>query len=187
MKYFTPELLVRFASEDDEVADRANDEWERAIKRYRRHYKKIEPHLPEPLRKFHADHCLHDADVFGPAKLSASSLPWNVPDVVIVAQNENTVRPEDPHALLFLRYVVTEEPVVEIPLRAAYFHEAQPIWLYDEIDLVKPGVYSHEILLSNGRVVRLKFREFQLHVAPLVAPYEALNLQRAVQDKVVSA
>ena len=46
----------------------------------------------------------------------------------------------------------------------------QPIWLYDEIDLVSPGVFSHSILVSNGLVVTIHFREFRYHIAPLLTP-----------------
>ena len=46
----------------------------------------------------------------------------------------------------------------------------QPIWLYDEIDLIEPGVFSHSILVSNGLVVTIHFREFHYHIAPLLTP-----------------
>jgi hypothetical protein len=187
MKYFTPELYVQGNSPDEDVADAAHEAWERAIKRYRRHYKKIEPLLPESVQRFHQQRCLHDADVLGPAELTVPSLPWSAKDIVLVVQNENTLIPEDLHTLMFLRYAVVEEPRVEIPLPSSAFHDGQPIWLYDELDVLAPGDYSHEILLSNGRVITLRFQEFSLHVAKLVAPYKALNLQNAQQGQAVSA
>ena len=67
MKFFTPELYVQGNSSDDDLVDWVEEEWERRLKRYRRHYKKIEPQLPPMLRKFHDEQCLHDADVFAPA------------------------------------------------------------------------------------------------------------------------
>jgi hypothetical protein len=44
----------------------------------------------------------------------------------------------------------------------------RPTWLYDEVDLVGPGVFSHSIFLSTGLVVTIKFCEFRYHIAPLL-------------------
>src|SRR5262249_13396364 len=154
MKFFTPELFVRFGSADDEVALPAHEEWERVIKRYRRHYKKIEAQLPLRLRKFHDEQCLHDADILAPAILPVNA-PWNGPEAVIVAQQINTLLPEFINTLAILQYRITADPVIEVPLQSAIFHKTQPIWLYDEVGVVEPGVFSHEILVSDGRVIKL--------------------------------
>src|SRR5271165_3957990 len=37
MKFFTPELFIKFNSPDDVVADRADEDWEAAIREYRSH------------------------------------------------------------------------------------------------------------------------------------------------------
>jgi hypothetical protein len=165
MRYFTPELFVRGNSADDDVVDQVEEEWEQATRRYRRHYKRIEPHLPESLRRFCAEQCLHDADVFAPALVSA--VPYGR-EVVIVAQQINTVLPETVNTLAILTYTVTADPVVEVPVTSNVFNKTQPIWLYDEVDLVEPGVFTHAILISDGRVVKLRFREFRYLVAPLI-------------------
>jgi hypothetical protein len=170
MKYFTPELYVQAQSRDDDVLDRTEAEWERRIKRYQRHYKKIETQLPESLRKFHDEQCLHDADWCGIARLSTYTLPWNSQDVTIIAAQENTLIPEFKHTLAILQYEVTAPPVLEKPVRSAVFREVQPIWLYDEIDVVSPGVFSHSILVSNGLVVTIHFRDFHYHIARLLTP-----------------
>ncbi len=168
MKYFTPELFIKGNSPDDDVVDQAEAEWERASARYRRHYRKIARHLPESLRAFNDQCCLHDADVFGPARLSVHTLPWGFLDVVIVAQNTNTLVPEHLNTLMFLQYGVTAEPSVDVPVSSEVFYPGRTIWLYDEIDLIKPGIFSHEILFSDGRVVKLCFREFRFQIAPMV-------------------
>jgi hypothetical protein len=170
MKYFTAEMYVRFNEVPDDESDAAHEEWELAGRRYERRYKKIAPQLPEELRRFHDEQCLHDADVVGPALLSTHLYPWNSRDVTIVAQQINTLIPQFKNTLAILQYAVTEPPVVEQPLRSAVFSDVQPIWLYDEIDLVEPGVFSHEILISNGFVVKLRFREFHYHIARLLIP-----------------
>lgn len=170
MKYFTPELYVQGQSRDEDVLDRTEEEWEQRIKRYRRHYKRIESQLPEALRKFHDEQCLHDADWYGIAQLSTYTVPWNSQDVTIIAGQENTLIPEFLNTLAILQYGVTAPPVIEKPLASKVFSDVQPIWLYDEIDLVEPGVFSHSILVSNGFVVTIQFREFRYHIAPLLTP-----------------
>jgi hypothetical protein len=168
MKYFTPELFVRGNSKDPDEVDQVEAEWERALKRYSRRYKKIEPHLPEGLRRFHSDQCLHDAEIMGPAQLSFYSLPWNGKDVVLIAKQTNTLVPEYLNTLAILQYAVVEDTVVERPVDAEVFKTSRPIWLYDEVDLIQPGVFQHEILISDGRVVRIRFHDFRYHIARLL-------------------
>jgi hypothetical protein len=187
MRYFTPELYVQGNSEDPDLVDQTEVEWERAIKRYRRHYKKIAPQLPDALRNFHDRCCLHDADVFGPARLSLQTIPWGFQDVVIVVQNINTLFAEHLNTLTFLQYAVTAEPVVTVPFPHEVFRTGQPIWLYDEIDVVEPDVFSHEIFISDGRVVKVLFREFRYQFAPLVGPQDAATSQVLPQGKAASA
>ena len=169
MKYFTPELYIQGQSHDDEVLDRTEEEWERRIKRYQRHYKGIEPRLPEALRKFHDEQCLHDADWCGiapwPVPMSASSAQG----VAILARQDNTLVPQFINTLPILLYDVTAAPVIERPVEE-FFQDVRPVWLYDEIDLVGSGVCSHSILLSNGLVVTMQFREFSYYIAPLLDP-----------------
>src|SRR5437660_8691527 len=69
MKYFTPELLSRMRSEDEEVSAKAHDDWERAITRYHRRWQKIKAAFPEGVRHFDDDQiCLHDAEVLSMAR-----------------------------------------------------------------------------------------------------------------------
>lgn len=64
MKYFTPDLIERYGSLDDEVADAADQDWENAVKRYRRLLERILPVLPTGVRRWRARSiCLHDARV----------------------------------------------------------------------------------------------------------------------------
>jgi hypothetical protein len=170
MKYFTPELYVQGNLENADQVDQAEMAWEQAIQRYREHCRTIEPHFPDALRKFHQELCLHDADVFGPAYLPLGSLPGNARAVVIVAQQVNTLLPEFHNTLAILQYGIVAEPVVEVPVQSGIFQTSHATWLYDELDLIEPGVFSHEILLSDGRVVKLRFRDFQYQIAPLISP-----------------
>ncbi len=166
MKFFTPELYSQGNSRDDELVDQTELEWERRLKRYRRHYKKIESQLPAMLRSFHDVQCLHDADLFSPALLPRSA-PWNGQEVIIVAQQTNTLVPESLNTLAILQYTIAAQPTIEDPREAPGFRLGRPIWLYDEVDLIEPGVFSHEILISDGRVIKLLFSDFTYHIAPL--------------------
>jgi hypothetical protein len=47
MKYFKPELLARYRSLDDGVAEAAAEEWEQAVVAYRR---RLRCHPPSGLR-----------------------------------------------------------------------------------------------------------------------------------------
>jgi hypothetical protein len=124
------------------------------------------------LRKFHAEQCLHDADILAPALLPRSA-PWKEPEVVIVAQQINTLLPEFVNTLAILEYTITADPIVEVPFQADVFKNVRPIWLYEEVDLVGPGIFCHEILISDGRVIRLQFRDFNYHIARLCLPGQA--------------
>jgi hypothetical protein len=167
MKFFTPELYVLGNSADPNEVDRAEAEWERALRRYRRHYRKIEQQLPKGLRDFHDQYCLHDADLFSPAWWTT---PVGATNVVIVVQNTNTLVPDHLNTLMFLQYTLSGEPSIETPVASDVFYRGSPVWLYDELDVVEPGVFSHEIFVSDGRVIRLTFREFQIQVAKCVQP-----------------
>ena len=62
MKFFTPDLLLRFGSDDDEVADAAQADWEKSDIAYKKHLTKILPGLPRNVQHFVKHFCLHDAD-----------------------------------------------------------------------------------------------------------------------------
>ncbi len=62
MRYFTPELVVRFNSPDDLEADRADAEWEAAMRAYREHLDGLRARMPKQVERL-ADLCLHDAEI----------------------------------------------------------------------------------------------------------------------------
>ncbi len=187
MKYFTPELYVRFGSLDDDTADAANDEWEEAIKRYEKHYKKIEELLPRDLQKFHKEQCLHDADFEGPVMIQPFSLPGSPRFAMIAAKQINTLIPEFLNTTAVLFYEVTEDPVIERPVEAPVFRSTQPIWQYEEVDLIEPGLFSHEILVSDGRVIKIRFRDFHYSIVPLKQEAAAGQKPKKAPRRSVSA
>src|SRR5258708_38863641 len=125
MKYCTPELYLQGNSTDDDLVDWVEQEWERRIKRSRRYYKKIASQLPEALRKFADEQCLHDADWLGLAQLPTYTFPSNSQDITIIARQENTLIPEFKNTLAILQYTVTSPPIIEKPVQSKVFSDIQ--------------------------------------------------------------
>ncbi len=166
MKYLRPELHVQLNSADEGLADQAEEKIEQASEACRRHWAAIKPHMPASVVKFCEEQLLHDADVLGPAKLDGAPLRPGSGDVVIVAQQVNTLDAAHLNTLIFLHYVTTAEPEVAVPVPSRVFrHDPAPHWIWDEFDLVEPGFFTHSILLSDGRVVTIRFRDFHYHLA----------------------
>jgi hypothetical protein len=160
MKYFTPDMFVRLNSGDNAVARRAESEWEKAAARYRTCFRRIAPELPEELRRFCTELDPHDAEIIGLTKRGAPSPRRRSAELFARQRNK----------LLILTYSLAEKPTMEMPLESSVFYNEQPIWLYDEIAVVRPGVFSHEILISNGYVYRFVFKEFEYDEFQIVHP-----------------
>lgn len=64
MRFFTPDLYLRFNSSDDEIADLANDDWEKALGAYEAQLSRIQDKLSEQPRKL-AELSLHDYELLG--------------------------------------------------------------------------------------------------------------------------
>ena len=62
MKFFTPELFIKFNSPDDVVADRADEDWEAAIREYRSHLEGLRDQMPSQVKEL-AGLSLHDAEL----------------------------------------------------------------------------------------------------------------------------
>ena len=152
MNYFTPERYVAFNSPDAAVADRADDEWERSIVAYRRHLKRIQPQLPAKVRQLATDICFHDAEYLGMSKIS---IPGNAGDLAVLSVRHGG-------QVHVLTYLLVAEPLVSRPVEAAVFKADHPHWLYDEFDIDDSGTVTHHILISDGRVVSLRFVAFDL-------------------------
>src|SRR5689334_16436410 len=62
MRFFTPDLYIKFNSPDDDEADRADEASEAAIRAYRHHLDGLRDRMPSQVRKV-AELCLHDAEL----------------------------------------------------------------------------------------------------------------------------
>jgi hypothetical protein len=152
MKFFTRKLYVDYNSDDPDVADKADAEWEKATDHYRKHIGKIAGRLPGKTRELAESTCLHDARYLGYLK---TSVPNSAGELAVVA-----VEKDDD--VLLLIYVLAEEPSLSTPHKAKVFSDAGVHWLYDEVDALGSGVFTHKVLLSNGRILSVKFVAFDM-------------------------
>lgn len=166
MKYFTPQLYAESNDLDDSRVMAAMKKWDVGLARYRAHLKRIERHLPPSLREFMSSICLHDAEVIGPVVTRHPMVPGHH-EVVFVTCNQMPIDGSPKGQVVFLRYLVVNQPIQDRPLDAKVFatHPHPVLWLYEELDVIKPGLFLQEILLSDGRVVRIEFKDFSYHVA----------------------
>jgi hypothetical protein len=145
MKHFTPERYLQLGNLDDEQAFlAAHQQWEDAITAYGEQLQRIQPGLPPGLRDLVRSLYLHDARVLA----MHQDERW----FIITLQP-----PSDPDRLVVLGYSLVEEPRIERQALPAEFCRVPIEWLYDELDLDQ-AVLRHDILLSNGWEVNLRFR-----------------------------
>jgi hypothetical protein len=176
MKYFTPELFVKYQEYENEQAFlNASEAWEQAAQGYEAHLKEIAPLLADGALEFVSLGSLHDASVLG---------MWHTPtQLTIVLQEERRA-----NQLLILTYSLVDPPYLDPAALPEKYRSPQADWLYDEIDVERgtlfdvtariqlkstqqspnPGeqpratVYTHAILLSNGWELRLRFYQLAI-------------------------
>jgi hypothetical protein len=159
MRFFTPDLYLRFNSADDEVADRADAEWEVAVRGYRARLEDVRQHLPPDARKL-SELNLHDAEWIR-TKSTAGVLPGLFYPVFLRCRDDETL-------LIYQLW----DAVREIPARAGWpFSGKHTYWLYDEVDTASEGrpEFWHRILLSDGRVIEIPFTKVSVLTYPLHA------------------
>jgi hypothetical protein len=166
MKYFTPDLLQRINSLDEDVQDAADDEWERALVRYERRWQKIRAAFPESVQRFNDDSvCLHDAELL--------SMGQHGDTFVMVLQ------PEPPaQTMVVLTFTLDAKPIIDtaaLPDRAGGFTD----WKYEEWDVDRRGRQIFEVLLGNGWSVKLHFRDFQYLIGQRLFPVPEASPQPA--------
>jgi len=158
MKYFTPELYARGNAAEDTVVQGVEADWERALKRYERRWRRIESAFPPGVRRFEAARiCLHDAKVLHMAREENR--------FVIVLETEPPAR-----NLAILTFTLTRDPAIQTEALPAELHTQRTCWLYEEFDLDRHKQCTFEVLLSNGWTVKLSFRDFHYLIAEQVFP-----------------
>ena len=63
MRFFTPELYLRYNSLVDAVANRADEDWEKAICDYNKHLAKYAKQMNPRVKYLAEALCLHDAEL----------------------------------------------------------------------------------------------------------------------------
>ncbi len=147
MKYFTPDLMLRYGSQDDDIADAANEEWERQQEAYLSRLKQLDPILPRSLRSLLKRFYLHNAKVSTLALDKGSTFVLNL-------QLDGSG-----NGGLQLTYRLTAP--LKIHRHPEIDEGATPLeWLYDEVELVneEPPTFQHNILLNDGSELEVRFR-----------------------------
>lgn len=171
MRFFTPELYLQFNSSDDEVADRADEAWGRAVQEYRQHLDGIRSQMPSQVREV-AELCLHDAEVLGLEEVPQAFLPypepfWPGPLWTTVALM--TLQREE--KLTVLVYMLWDRVRQHPGLEDWPFTKTRKHWLYDEMDVASEHrpAFLHRILFSDGSVVEVPFVSVIMSSVPVPA------------------
>ena len=159
MKYFTPELYLRGNSTDEKIVEGIEEDWERAIQRYRRRLARIQRAFPKEWQVFREQHvCLHDAQVL--------SITRQADILVFVMQQE-----APSHAIVILSFTLNGDVEID-PLALPGRQDRQSVtWMYEEYNLDRQGRCMVEVMLSNGWIVKVHFREFQFLVGQTILPH----------------
>jgi hypothetical protein len=167
MRFFMPDLYLRFNSANENEADRANDEWENALQSYRQHLESIWDQLPSQVRSL-TELSLHDAELQAidqqvqpllQLPIESGGKPWSAVAILSLTQDGD---------ILSLIYFLCDH-IREYPLNAWPFSKQRPHWLYDEIDVGTEQGFIHRVLLSDGRVIEIPFASAVIHKLPLPA------------------
>jgi hypothetical protein len=182
MNFFTPDLLERFSSDDEEIALVAHEELEKRSEQYARRLHEIWNQLPGRLQKLQDQFYLHDARVIA---VFDPMLPILWPERYLTAKTAirelelctrggclSPVRfgvqlDTSPRDSLILEY--GSALVEQILEHSALKEEQCPYleWLHDEIDMLpaEQGIeFRHSILFTNGIEIRLRFRDFDFTI-----------------------
>ncbi len=153
MKYFTPDLIVAYGSEESATWRDAEARWEDACARYETYLAPIRDVLPPGLRAIEDDYPLHDAVVRGMGLREGS--------FVIMLQLDTP-----PHPLVTCTHSLVDPPAITRDVLPAEYRStgAQVDWQCDEVEKVEgqPPTWRQSILLSNGWEVALHFRDVRV-------------------------
>lgn len=179
MRFFSPELYVRFNSPDENEADEAYQQWEEAAERYAQHLDTFRDRLPSQVRRL-TELVLHDSVILsrgeeiqagGQHFFHEFPFPfffpvWNAVAIITVKDGD-TIR-----SLIYCLWdrVRTYPPPEDWPFSKEGEH-----WLYDELDATNAnrgptqfGGFTHRVLLSTGVVLEIPFVTLIIHEFSLV-------------------
>ncbi|MCE9554403.1 MAG: hypothetical protein K8T91_13630 [Planctomycetes bacterium] len=148
MKYFTPELYREYSTAPANQAQVVEEKWTQAESNYEQSLSKIRAKLPATVRTLADKLCLHDAQIINLHASHEACAIW--------------VRLEN--VFIVLQYHLLQDIVVTLPADMKVSPAPWVRWLYDEIDMPKSGQFTHDILLSDGREMRIVFDSAELAV-----------------------
>jgi len=158
MKHFTPTLLEQFRSSDEEVAETAAEQLERAAAAYANELQQIRSTLPTSFCDLLDRYYLHDAQV--------AFIGWDDRELRIDLRLD---APPCNSLLLHYELAGPASTSVHVNSQTAKAASDGPIaWLYDEVEIMndRTGTLRHSILLTNDLELRVDFRGFRLIEVP---------------------
>lgn len=160
MKYFTPERIVAYGSEDSTKWASAMQAWDDVIEEYDRYLATINSLFTPGLKQLVDGYYLHDSEVRGIGRTDNQ--------VVFYLRFD-----WPPYSLLIFRYDLVKELQIDrdsLPEIARI--GGAPLWQYDELELVEgdPPTWRQSILLSNGWEITLHFRDVHVEEIPALLP-----------------
>ena len=161
MKYFTPELVVAYGSDDPATWKDAERRWDAVCEQYDAYLASINEQFPPGLRHVEDHYSLHDAVIRGMGRRDGA--------FVVMLQLDTPPQP-----LLTLTYDLAEGPVIREGVLPPEYRSTggQVDWQYDEVEQGpgEPPTWRHSVLLSNGWEVILHFRDVRAEEAQALIP-----------------
>jgi hypothetical protein len=186
MKFFTPELYLRFNSPDDAIADRADAEWQEALRAYEHHLEPIRDNLAPRLKDLADKYCFHDAELLSlredetePIFFRHEPFPFPFPFIPFLPVALLALKHEG--ELVVLLYLLWHRVRRSTPPEDWPFSSEKQAWLYDELDVDQRGrgMFWHRILFSDGTELEIPFFDV---LVQRVSVDELVRGQVAVQD-----
>ena len=161
MKYFTPELVVAYGSDDPTTWKDAEARWDDTCARYDAYLASVKDRLPADLRHVEHTYRLHDAVVRVMGRRGQ--------EFVLLLQPASPPQP-----LLTFTYELVGEPLIRKDVLPADYQSTGGYvdWQYDEIEMV-PGdrpTWRQSILLGNGWEVVLRFHDVRVEEVQALIP-----------------
>lgn len=147
MKYFTPKLYRQGNTDSSDVYDDFDLVWDDKIREYRKYLRSIKSQTPTDMMRLASKICLHDGEIVGVSKSSISV--WLNEVLYSIEFDLDTSAPQPKHGP---------------PISGHPFDTTGHCWLYDELELISPGLFQFEVLLSNGKILRFRCRDVAIRV-----------------------
>jgi hypothetical protein len=181
MKYFTLDLLERFASEDERIASEATSELERQSEAYAAHLKQIAPKLPVRFAEMQENFYLHDAVALVPFLFWPHPFPpfedRGFPLLVEFGAPARKARSDENwrNFVLTLRLNVPPQEQLVLSYRQARLDgygyqlslprdgDGRLELLHDEVEVYSVGgeiEVGHSLLFASGLEMRIRFVDF---------------------------